>query len=214
MSMVPRPSVRRRGQRLWVLLRPALTGVALLVVYFTLPLDRPGHGSVPGLFIGLVALAALVAWQIRAVMTSPSPWLRAAESLATAIPLYIVLFAFSHATMSYWDRAAFTEPIDRTDSLYFTITTLATVGFGDIAPVSQPARIVVTVQMVTGLILLGLVIKAFLGAVQIGLRNAEESRASQNDAGGPAPGGDGRPVETDGPASGDGRPSGSGPVGG
>ncbi|MET1155250.1 ion channel [Arthrobacter sp.] len=214
MSTVDDISAWRRRQRPWVLLRPVLTGLALLVVYYTLPLDRPEHGSVPGLFTGLIALAALVAWQIRAVMTSPSPWLRAAESLATAIPLYIVLFAFSHATMSYWDRAAFTEPIDRTDALYFTITTLATVGFGDIAPVSQPARIVVTVQMVTGLILLGLVIKAFLGAVQIGLRNAEGSRASQSDAGGAAGHDDGRPVETDRPTSGDGGPSDSGPAGG
>jgi voltage-gated potassium channel len=212
MSTVHHPSARRRGQRLWVLLRPALTGVALLVVYFTLPLNR--QGSIPALLIGLGALTALVAWQIRAVTTSPSPRLRAAESLATSIPLYIVLFATSHATMSFWDREAFTEPLDRTDSLYFTITTLATVGFGDIAPVSQAARIAVTVQMVSGLVLLGLVIRAFLSAVEVGLRNAAGSRAGQIDAGGPAPGhDDGEPTRADGPEPGTGRPADSGPAG-
>ena len=212
MSTVHDSSARRRGQRLWVLLRPALTGVALLVVYYTMPLNR--DGSLPALLVGLGALGALVAWQIRAVTTSPSPRLRAIEALATSIPLYIVLFAASYVTTSIWDSGAFTEAMDRTDALYFTITTLATVGFGDITPVSQAARIAVTVQMVTGLILLGLVIKAFLGAVQIGLRSAEENRASQSDAGGPAAGhDDGRPVETDGPAAGDGGPAG-GPAGG
>jgi voltage-gated potassium channel len=209
MSTVHHPSARRRGQRLWVLLRPALTGVALVVVYYTLPLNR--HGSIPGLLIALGALTALVAWQIRAVMRSPSPRLRAAESLATSIPLYIVLFAMSHATMSSWDPDAFSEPLDRTDALYFTITTLATVGFGDIVPVTQTARIVVMLQMVTGLVLLGLVIKMFLGAVEVGLRNAAGRPAGQAD--GPAPGhDDGEPTRADGPEPGTSGPAEGGPA--
>ena len=201
MSTVHQPSAaRRRGQRLWVLLRPCLTGVTLVVILF-LPLNR--QGSIPLLLIGLVALTALVVWQIRAVTTSPSPRLRAAESLATSIPLYIVLFAVSHATMSSWDADAFTEPLDRTDALYFTITTLATVGFGDIAPVSQFRRIVVMVQMVTGLVLLGLVIKMFLSAVEVGLRNAEGEPADQTEADGPARDHvDGEPTTADGPEPG------------
>ena len=196
MSTVHHSSGRRRGQRMWALLRPALTGVALIVAYFALPLNR--QGSIPALLICLGALAALVAWQLRAVTTSPSPRLRAVESLATSIPLYIVLFAISHATMSSWDPEAFTEPLDRTDALYFTITTLATVGFGDIAPVSQAARIVVMVQMATGLVLLGLVIKMFLGAVEVGLKNAQDKPADQATSAGSA-------IGTD-----DGEPAGSG----
>jgi hypothetical protein len=213
MSTVHHHSARQRGQRLWVLLRPALTGVALLVVYYNLPLDR--HGSMPGLLIGLCALTALVAWQIRAVMTAPSPRLRAAEALATSIPLYIVLFAISHATMSSSDQGAFTEPLNPTDALYFTITTLATVGFGDIAPVSQAARIVVTVQMVTGLVLFGLVIRMFLTAVQVGLRNAADRDAGPAEADGPAPDLEhGGPAGTDGDGSGGGDPADSRPPGG
>ena len=37
------------------------------------------------------------------------------------------------------------------DALYFTTVTFATVGFGDITPVSQLARGVVTVQMIAGM---------------------------------------------------------------
>ncbi|MGW6172305.1 potassium channel family protein [Arthrobacter sp. NPDC055138] len=212
MSTVHHPSAPRRGQRMWALLRPALTGIALVVVYFTMPLNR--QGSIPVLLIGLGALTALVAWQIRAVTTSPSPRLRAAESLATSIPLYIVLFAISHATMSSWDPDAFSESLDRTDALYFTITTLATVGFGDIVPVSETARVVVTVQMVTGLVLLGLVIKMFLGAVEVGLRNAQAKPAGKTEPDGPAPDQeDGEHTQADKPESGNGGTADSGPAG-
>lgn len=160
----------RRRWRILILLRPILTGAALLTVYYALPMDR--GGSATGLLVGLTALTVLVIWQLRAVTTAPSPRLRAVESLATSIPLYVVLFAGCYVTMSGLAPADFSEPLDRTDALYFTIATLATVGFGDIAAVSEAARIAVTVQMVTGLVLLGLVVKVFLEAVQIGLRHA------------------------------------------
>ena len=56
----------------------------------------------------------------------------------------------------------------RTDSLYFTVTVFATVGFGDITATSQVARIVVIAQMILDLLVLGLVVKVFVGAVEIG----------------------------------------------
>ena len=43
--------------------------------------------------------------------------------------------------------ASFTEPLTRTDALYFTVTVFSTVGFGDIAAKSEAARIVLIVQM-------------------------------------------------------------------
>jgi hypothetical protein len=58
--------------------------------------------------------------------------------------------------------------LTRTDSLYFTVTVFATVGFGDINATSQAARVLVTVQMVLDLIVLGLGIRVFTSAVQSG----------------------------------------------
>ena len=58
--------------------------------------------------------------------------------------------------------------LTRTDSLYFTVTVFATVGFGDITATSQVARLIVTAQMILDLIVLGLGIRVFLGAVQRG----------------------------------------------
>jgi voltage-gated potassium channel len=44
------------------------------------------------------------------------------------------------------------------------------VGFGDITAASQFARLVVTAQMVLDLLVLGLVVRAFVGAVQLARR--------------------------------------------
>ena len=58
------------------------------------------------------------------------------------------------------------------------MTTLATVGYGDITATSQDARVVVMIQMILDLVLLGLGIRAFTGAVQLGrARKAAGGRA-------------------------------------
>jgi voltage-gated potassium channel len=48
------------------------------------------------------------------------------------------------------------ETLTRTDSVYFTVTIFATVGFGDISASSEAARVLVTFQMILDLIVLGL----------------------------------------------------------
>jgi voltage-gated potassium channel len=59
-----------------------------------------------------------------------------------------------------------TDTLTRTDALYFTVTTFATVGHGDISATSQSARIIVTAQMTLDLLVLGLGIRVFASAVQ------------------------------------------------
>ena len=76
---------------------------------------------------------------------------------------------------------SFSEPLSRTDALYFTVTVFATVGFGDIAPRTDVARIVTMVQMIVGLIAVGLLGKIVFAAMQKGLRRQEDERAAEND---------------------------------
>jgi voltage-gated potassium channel len=52
---------------------------------------------------------------------------------------------------------SYSEPMTRFDALYFTVTAFATVGFGGITPVSFPARFATLVQIIGGLILIGVV---------------------------------------------------------
>jgi len=68
------------------------------------------------------------------------------------------------------DGGAFSEPLSRTDALYFTITVFSTVGFGDITPKTDLARVATMVQMLTDLLVVGLVLHLIVGAVKAGLQ--------------------------------------------
>jgi Ion channel len=127
------------------------------------------------LLIGLAAIAGLIIWQIRAIVQARHPGLRAVETLAVVIPTFLLLFAAGYFLASEAQPAVFSEPMTRTDALYFTITVFATVGFGDISPVSEGTRIVVSIQMLADLLLLGLVLQVFSARCAEG-RRAPASR--------------------------------------
>ncbi|MFC5063758.1 potassium channel family protein [Actinomycetospora atypica] len=151
------------------LTRALADAVLIVVLYYLLPLTTTVDlGTLVTLVLGLVTLTALVGWQIRAIARSPYPTLRAVETLAVVVPAFLVLFAATYTLLAQAHPAAFTQPISRTDALYFTVTVFATVGFGDISATSTAARAVVTLQMVADLLLLGIVLRAILDAVQRG----------------------------------------------
>ena len=173
----PPPAARRPGRRPLLLgvVRTLFTSAGMLVLYFALPLDREfSAGTLVALGAGVLAMGVLVAWQVRSILRSRHPALRAVEAIALSLPLFLVLFAGTYVVLSGSDPGAFTEPLSRLDSLYFVITVFATVGFGDISAVSDLARVLVTVQMVGDLVLIGLVLRVFLTAVDRGRRRAAE----------------------------------------
>jgi voltage-gated potassium channel len=151
------------------LLRSLATAVVLVALYYLLPLDR--LTSVPLgvlLAIGLVALLAVASWQVRTIISAKYPTVRAVGALATTVPLFLLLFAAAYYLMAKTSPSSFSDHLTRTDALYFTVTTFSTVGFGDITAVSQSARLMVTTQMILDLLILGLGIRVFIGAVQRG----------------------------------------------
>jgi len=154
--------------------RSAGIAAALIVVYAVLPFDR--IAEVPLwllLTAGVIALALVAGLQVRSVLRSSTPALRAIEALSVSLTLFLLLFASCYAVMSRVDPGSFdVSALSRIDALYFTVTVFSTVGFGDLSPVSQGARLVVTVQMVLDLVLLGLGIRVFVGAVQAGRQRA------------------------------------------
>jgi hypothetical protein len=168
-----------RRPLLLALLRTTGTVVGVLVLYFVLPLDRKFSTSTLGwLALGFLAMGLLVAWQVRAILLSHHPAMRAVEAIALSLPLFLVLFAATYVVLAASEPDAFTQPLTRIDSLYFVVTVFATVGFGDIAPVAENARVLVTVQMVGDLVLIGLVLRLFLTAVDRGRRRAAEQEES------------------------------------
>jgi voltage-gated potassium channel len=164
-------------------LRASVTATALVVLYFTLPLTGSLDGSTARLLaLGLLAFAGVVTWQVRSVLRSQYPGLRAIESLATAIPLFLLLFAVVYLRMAEADAGAFSEPLGRTDALYFTLTVFSTVGFGDITPRTDPARVVTMVQMLGDLLVVGLVLNLMVGAVKTSRQRLAAASARSPDS--------------------------------
>jgi hypothetical protein len=69
--------------------------------------------------------------------------------------------------INWLEPGSYSEPMTRFDALYLTMTTFATVGFGDITPVTLPARFMTLLQIVGGLILVGVVARVLISAARL-----------------------------------------------
>ncbi len=191
-SAGPRPDASddagRGVRRVFVTLLRALgSTVALVAIYYLLPLDRSSIGVTVGILaFGLLALIGLVAFQVRSISRAKYPALRAVGALATSVPLFLLLFAGTYFVMGGVSEADFSEPLTRTDALYFTVTVFSTVGFGDITATTQGARLVVTGQMVAGIVIIGLGARIIVDAVKRGQqREPMQAGDATDDAGSP-----------------------------
>ena len=175
-ARTPAVGGRRRQVALGVL-RSIASAVVLVALYYLLPLDQLASVPLTVILVVALLLAAVAAWQLRLILGSKYPGVRAAEALATTAPLFLLLFASAYFAMARATPAAFGQHLTRTDALYFTVTTFSTVGYGDITAVSQAARLLVTAQIILDLLVLGLVIKLFIGAARV----ARQARAGTGD---------------------------------
>ena len=151
-------------------LRAIATVAVLVALYYLLPFDGNGAGlsTFAKLALGLVLFLGLMTWHVRLIGKSANPALRALEGMFLGVPLFLLLFAAAYFLVSQSDAATFTSELSRTDSLYFTVTTFSTVGYGDISAQTEPARLMVTAQIILDLVILGVGVRVILGAVQRG----------------------------------------------
>ena len=145
----------------------SVTGSVALVaaataVYYVLPVPGRMHESSWAVmfFLGAAMLGALILAAVRRL-------LRAGEDarirgLILLLTLTVLFFSWSDESLARLP-GQFTLLSTKTDSLYFNISTLATVGFGDVHPVGQLARAAVTVQIVFNLVFLGAAVSLITG---------------------------------------------------
>ncbi|MET8764308.1 potassium channel family protein [Lentzea sp. NPDC004782] len=151
----------------WAVGRPVATVGVLLLVYYRLPMDQPEDGfTVLRLVAGLLLVGVVLWWQVRMIGRAKHPGAQGAQALALVVPLFLVVFAQACFLLERHQPGSFTLPLSRTDALYFVVTVFATVGFGDIAPVTAAARVLVTVQMLCDLLVVGVALKVILAAVR------------------------------------------------
>jgi voltage-gated potassium channel len=154
--------------------RVLVSATVVVAAYFVLPLDRLNvAGSVFALVVAVLLFTLLAVFEVRTIIGARFPGLRALEALGVLVPLLLVIFAAGYYAIGIDDPAAFSESMSRLDALYFTVTTFATVGFGDITSVSPLARTVTTIQIVVNLVVLGIGVRAVVGAINYARRREQ-----------------------------------------
>ena len=127
--------------------RPILTFVGVLVAYYAFPVD---FGRAPGFVIVSLVLTlaglALIGW----TMVSELGHLRRGEAsrsspvLAMLILLLVMSFSLAFFLLERASPGQIADLHTRTDALYFTLSTMATVGYGDVHAEGQAARALVS----------------------------------------------------------------------
>jgi hypothetical protein len=145
-----------------------LTLTVPLAVYFLLPLD----GEFGAILAGVLVLAAagslvpLSFQQARLVLRSEHPLFDAGRCLVTGFVLLVVVFSSAYYIFGTSDDPQIQNLSTKLDAVYFAVTILATVGFGDIVATGQGARATVTLQMVINFALLGVALRVLSWALK------------------------------------------------
>jgi hypothetical protein len=168
-----------RSQMAQAGIRALLTAILLVLLYFLIPIEhRPHQSVILRLGAALALFVVVLANEIRVISGHDRPALRATVAMATIIPLFLILFSWIYLTMARAYPDAFGEPLSRISALYFTVSVFSTVGFGDITPKTDLARLVVTVQMLADLAVIAIVIRLIIGAAARGVDRLKGASAT------------------------------------
>jgi voltage-gated potassium channel len=165
-----------RGQQERQLLRTlvrSFTFFALIIaVFYLLPLEKSSSAwdSVWRLTVGSIAFLAMMYIQFRRITRAQFPALRAVEALAVAIPLFLIVYAITYVSLSNFGHNNFNQPLTHTSGLYFSVVTFGTVGYGDIVPTSNLARLLVCSQILGDLIFVAAGFRVLAAAAQLTLK--------------------------------------------
>jgi UDP-N-acetylmuramyl pentapeptide phosphotransferase/UDP-N-acetylglucosamine-1-phosphate transferase len=169
----------------FMLLRITASIAVMFAVYYLIPAKGAQDDSdVPWLILELVLFAVIVGFQVPFIVKAKYPVLRAIETLAVTIPLFLLIFSRVYLSNSLINPESFSQPLDNTTAFYFTVTVFATVGFGDIVATTNGMKLLVTVQMLLNLGVLGLVIRLVTSAAQRGLARRGQDHDSARGASG------------------------------
>ena len=148
--------------------------IAILTLYFAVPIST--DISVERILLdmvlcllGVAGVSVVLVREARALQKGDSS--RSGLHLVLMFEVVVVIFAFLYYVIAVNESGQFSGLETRIDSLYFTMTTMTTVGYGDIHASGQLARVLTTANMAFNL--------AFLAAVTGLVRARVEVRATK-----------------------------------
>lgn len=163
------------GSSRWAILGPvALVGLGV-VVYYLVPVPGQMREGSWAIFFGcgVVALGLLIGvviWRLLGARENVR-----IRTLVLLLVLTVLFFAWCDDSVARLP-GQFVDLHTKTDALYFTISTIATVGFGDVHAAGQLARAAVTVQIVFNLVFLGASVTMISGFIR---ERAQTRRAAR-----------------------------------
>jgi voltage-gated potassium channel len=158
--------------------RSGIVVAILCAIYAVIPIrDEGGWAFVAAFGVGAALFVYVVIRQLRAIVAAEHPQLRAIEALTMASGVWVLFFSLLYLQAAAADPTAFSEPVSRVGAVYFTVTVLSTVGFGDITAVTDGARLLVTAQMVGNLFIIGVAVKIITHVTQSALARRSTARA-------------------------------------
>jgi len=160
--------MRRALVVLWLM---SVTGT-LLSVFSARPDLSQWYRTVE-LLTSVPVLAVLAAGMLAFVRRERRLTLDSIFATVAAYLLLALLFAQIYLCLMTWNPASFSLPVDaverpahllQSDMTYFSLVTLATVGYGDILPATHVARMLAMFQAMIGVFYLAVVVAMFVGA--------------------------------------------------
>lgn len=130
-------------------LRWTLAGIALLVLYLVVPIRSEPDAAVLILRWGatavmVAAVAVAIRWQaVRQIREPEAPL----GPMGVGILAGLLVFALVDYAVAVYRPGEFAGLDTRVDALYFAMSTLLTVGYGDVTAQGQVARTLLCVQM-------------------------------------------------------------------
>ena len=133
--------------------------LAVLALWLALHVGRFGPGSMAPALLGVSGLA-MAAFLLAAVLAEGRV---DAERICAALCVYLlagIAFGgiFSALEIAAPGSLAGPAPVAHGDALYFSFVTLATLGYGDVTPVTPPARALAVLEAVFGQLYLAVLI--------------------------------------------------------
>lgn len=119
----------------------------VLIAYFVVPVSEENAplGAIVGSLVALAGLGLVAYVAVDEIRRAEKRLLPV--HLLLMIELAVVLFSGIYYALAVQSPAEFNGLETRLDALYFSMTTVSTVGFGDISAAGQVARALVTLQL-------------------------------------------------------------------
>ncbi len=160
----------------------ASSWILIFGAFFVLPIGHEsGLRAAFRLGADIALLGVVFAWQVRRIVFAELPELRVVEALGVVVALFLVLFSAIYLSLSHGNVATFSQPLDHVRAVYLTITVFSTVGFGDITPMTDGARILVSAQMLLDLAIIGVVVRLLFSVAKSRISPAAPRSGDEDD---------------------------------